>query len=378
MGTIAEKLTYLNDTKTAIKNAVVAKGVSVSDTDTFRSYADKIGQISGGGAPSTKFGVSLDNLLGNVDADGVYQLSDAPFTFDATSIKKSPDGLGDLFTYKFYKLPLTGTVDLSNYTHDALNATTAQFFTQAFSYTRVQKLITPRERYGSSPMQFYQSFQHCDALKEIVFSNPIMSSSAFGFVETFQYCDFSNASINFDIITSIGPYGFYGAFKYCKLPEEIRFTNLTEITAKFAFRGAFLQTTGCKRYFFPSLTSVTSDAFGNSTHLTWYNATDVEEIHFRADMQATIEAVTGYSSKFGAPSTCTIYFDLIGTITVNGVAYSRNEPNSIRVDGNKTFVAWKDTSNNIVYTNATSEPAVDTPVYSDAGTTQVGTVSGVA
>ena len=265
---------------------------------------------TGGGGATTKFGVSLDNLLGNVDENGVYQLSDAPFTFDATSIKKLPDNLGDLFTYKFYKLPLTGTVDLSNYTHDAFNVTTAQFFTQAFSYTRVQKLITPRERYGSSPMQFYQSFQHCDALKEIVFSNPIISSSAFGFTETFQYCDFSGASINFDIITSIGKYGFYGAFKYCKLPEEIRFTNLTEITDNSAFRGAFSQTTGCKRYFFPSLTSVTSDAFGSSMYLTWYNATDVEEIHFRADAQATIEAVTGYSSKFGAPSACTIYFDL--------------------------------------------------------------------
>ena len=377
MATIAEQLTSLANTKAAIKQSIINKGVQVADTDPFSAYPAKIGQISSGGAPTTKFGVSLDNLLGNVDANGVYQLSDAPFTFDATSIKKLPDGLGDLFAYKFYDLPLTGTVDLSNYTHDAFNPFTAQFFTQAFSYTGVQKLITPRERYGGSPMQFYQSFQHCDALKEIVFSNPIISSSVFSFNETFQHCDFSGASINFDIITNIGKYGFYSAFKYCKLPEEIRFTNLTEITGVSSFRGAFSQTTGCKRYFFPSLTSVTSDAFGDRTYLTWYNATDVEEIHFRADTQATIEAVTGYSSKFGATN-CTIYFDLIGTITVNGVTYSRNEPNSIRVDGNKTFVAWKDAGNNIVYTNATSEPAVDTPVYSDAGTTQVGTVSEVA
>ena len=49
MVTIADKLTYLNETKTAIKNAIVSKGVAIEDTDTFRSYADKIGQISGGG-----------------------------------------------------------------------------------------------------------------------------------------------------------------------------------------------------------------------------------------------------------------------------------------------------------------------------------------
>lgn len=50
MGTIAEKLTYLNATKTAIKNAIIGKGVSVSDSDTFRSYAQKIGAIETGGS----------------------------------------------------------------------------------------------------------------------------------------------------------------------------------------------------------------------------------------------------------------------------------------------------------------------------------------
>lgn len=44
----SDKLNYLIETKSAIKNAITAKGVEVSNTDTFRSYADKIGQISGG------------------------------------------------------------------------------------------------------------------------------------------------------------------------------------------------------------------------------------------------------------------------------------------------------------------------------------------
>lgn len=49
MGTTADKLAYLNGTKTAIKNAIVAKGVEVPDGTTFRQYAEKIGEISGGG-----------------------------------------------------------------------------------------------------------------------------------------------------------------------------------------------------------------------------------------------------------------------------------------------------------------------------------------
>lgn len=51
MGTIADKLNYLIQTKNAIMNAIIAKGVEVTSSDTFRSYAEKISQIvSGGGS----------------------------------------------------------------------------------------------------------------------------------------------------------------------------------------------------------------------------------------------------------------------------------------------------------------------------------------
>ena len=46
--TIAEKLEYLGDIKTAIKNAIINKGVDVSASTPFMDYADKIGTISGG------------------------------------------------------------------------------------------------------------------------------------------------------------------------------------------------------------------------------------------------------------------------------------------------------------------------------------------
>ena len=47
MGTITDKLNKLAETKSAIKTAIVNKGVSISDSDTFASYADKINTISG-------------------------------------------------------------------------------------------------------------------------------------------------------------------------------------------------------------------------------------------------------------------------------------------------------------------------------------------
>ena len=48
MGTIADKLTYLAGTKTAIKDAIEEKNVAVGNIP-FRQYADKISLIGGGG-----------------------------------------------------------------------------------------------------------------------------------------------------------------------------------------------------------------------------------------------------------------------------------------------------------------------------------------
>lgn len=46
MGAISKKLDYLMSTKLSIKNALIKMGQEVSSDDTFRSYADKILNIS--------------------------------------------------------------------------------------------------------------------------------------------------------------------------------------------------------------------------------------------------------------------------------------------------------------------------------------------
>ena len=55
MGTTSEKLSYLLDTKEAIKDALIEKGATVEDTDTFRSYADKILSLQIGGGSDELF-----------------------------------------------------------------------------------------------------------------------------------------------------------------------------------------------------------------------------------------------------------------------------------------------------------------------------------
>jgi hypothetical protein len=61
---------------------------------------------------------------------------------------------------------------------------------------------------------------------------------------------------------------------------------------------------------FPSLTDVDKNGFGASASSGAFNkCTALTEIHFRADMQAAIEAMSNYATKWGATN-ATIYFDL--------------------------------------------------------------------
>ena len=64
MGTVADKLNKLLDTKTAIKNALIAKGQTVKDTDTFASDAGKIQAIRQGVDTSDATAAAGDILAG--------------------------------------------------------------------------------------------------------------------------------------------------------------------------------------------------------------------------------------------------------------------------------------------------------------------------
>ena len=50
MGTTADKLAYLEGTKAAIREAISARGVELSESAPFREYAERIGEIGGSGS----------------------------------------------------------------------------------------------------------------------------------------------------------------------------------------------------------------------------------------------------------------------------------------------------------------------------------------
>lgn len=444
MATIAEQLTSLANTKTAIKDAIVAKGVTVADDTPFSGYAAKIGEIQGGGgAPATRLGISIDDLLGYVNADGVYNMPNNTNAnvFDGTGIKNiSKYGLAYKFynhqyntiqgsvlqkvllpdlvcdhsrvnadgccMYAFYGQRELEVVDISSLEH----AQSYNMFTGAFSWCYALKHSGLKNLKTISGLYAFQNaYGTCTNLEETGLDNLEEITGANACDEMFSgdtkirttglymlkkisggsACKnmFSSCAGLVDpCLTSLesttAGQACYYMFYECTSITYAMFDCLVEVKGAADMEYMFYGCTGLIAAYYPSLTYVAQNGFANrntSTYGKYKGCNAMQEIHFRKDAQAVIESIYGYSNRWGATN-ATIYFDLIGTITVGGVAYARDEKQSIRVDGTKTFVAWKDVNDNVVYTSYANnaEPAVGTAVYSDAGTTQVGTVEGVA
>ena len=93
MGTIAQKLTYLEDTKTAIGNAITVKGGSVTGK-TFRQYATEISNLpSGGGGTPIAVSKDVSDYTGGTTFNFLGQITDVNW----------PSGIESIDSYSFNK-----------------------------------------------------------------------------------------------------------------------------------------------------------------------------------------------------------------------------------------------------------------------------------
>lgn len=130
MGSISDKLSYLNDTKKAIKEAIVNKGVEVLDTDTFKSYAEKILNISGDTTSSEFSPVGISGLCLWLDAEinsrkGIHDASvngmqNLVFTPSVGNPNGFLEKLNGTPTFKDKAITLGGTCFYPNYNFDEL------------------------------------------------------------------------------------------------------------------------------------------------------------------------------------------------------------------------------------------------------------------
>jgi hypothetical protein len=155
---------------------------------------------------------------------------------------------------------------------------------------------------------FYNAFYKCVALTEVKFPNLETISVVNAFENAFEGCT-SLTTIAFPKLRSITS-SFRQAFKGCTSLSSVNYPVLEKISSD-GFYNAFSGCTALTRIDFPSLTNPSYKApFGSSSGVyAFLNCTNLTEIHFRADMQEKISALTGYADKWGATN-ATIYFDL--------------------------------------------------------------------
>ncbi len=65
---LQDNLNYIQDTKALIKQAIINKGQTITDSDTFRSYKDKIAAIKTGKMTEQEYNAAINtayNILGD-------------------------------------------------------------------------------------------------------------------------------------------------------------------------------------------------------------------------------------------------------------------------------------------------------------------------
>lgn len=332
MGTTAEKLQYLNETKGMIKTAIKDKGVEIADTDTFRSYVDKIGEI-----PTTvveevikaeKYGMTMDNFFGDVDENGALQ-NPQPLSFNGVGIKiVGANVLKKAFEYntliKSFTMPditeVSSDSGFSQVCYEASNLISASFpmletvsgsscFYGAFYKSGIVNVSFPKLKSVTGSSCFNNIFYRCPNIKNVIFESLESVSDSYVFNGACAYCT-SLESASFPKLKTINGY-FREAFKDCTNLKSVDFSAVEEITTSSVFEQAFSNCTSLTSFSLPNFNYTNyGSPFGySSSSFAFSGCTALTEIHFRADMQSTIERWQGYADKWGAVN-ATIYFDL--------------------------------------------------------------------
>lgn len=301
---IADKLTYLNETKQAIKQAIIDKGVEVTDTDTFRSYADKVGEISGGSGGSDILGVpyTIEN--------GVVSLTTDEFEYVL------PSNITDLprnaLYYRFGDVGKTRTLKLTKVSMPSLKRLTSSYSLAYMGYevpfTSSVDISNLEEVSGAGALNyaFKKPNSGANAKIEVVDLDKLVSiTGSNAFYGTFGYC-----SVNTLKISKLETINANMVFNYCFINNKfgtISFDSLKHLTGDRIFDAAYTGGT-IKHIYFPSLTA---SSFGTSTTQFKNMLSGVTgcTVHFPSNIESVIGGWSDVTAGFGGTNT-TVLFDI--------------------------------------------------------------------
>lgn len=275
------------------------------------------GTGSGGGGSSTKYGASIDLWLGELNSSGqLAQVTGNNTDLVVTDIRSLASYS---MYYKFIRCGALKSVQFRDLT------TASGSYALSYAFSTCTNLVTasfPALTTVNSTYVFSYAFTGCTKLQSADFSALTSVSSTSAMQYMFNNCT-ALTSVDFSSLKTIGPASgtaanyrqFYYAFTGCTALTELRFPALEEIRCNgtATSHGTFANNAALKKLYFPKLTVIDKvAAYSNATGAKniFYSCTGLTEIHFAAANQTAIEASPGYATRWGAPSGCSILFDL--------------------------------------------------------------------
>lgn len=263
--TIQNKLDYLAQTKSLIKDAIIAKGGVIDDSTPFRQYADVITNLPSGGGG----GIGIPRAL---DSNGkLIQPTDlSSFHLNCTDVGDSA------LAYCMGGNRYLTSVDFRNVTQLTGNNAFLQAFNRCQNLESVDfsnlEVIT-----GS--YVFSYAFDGCSSLVDVDFSKltSISSTSGRAFEYTFNNC-VNLESISFNSLESInGNRTFDNAFANCIKLKNVDFSNLKTIQGEYCFYNAFNYDRELKSCSFDNLEVIKSS---NCMSRLFYGNGNLESVSF--------------------------------------------------------------------------------------------------
>ena len=285
--------------------------------------------------------------------------------------------------YQAFMGTYTMTGGPKNIKFDALTScgTTYTFYHLCYMNQTVEYVSFDKLQTITGPNSFSNVFVNAPNLKKVNFRSLVTVSATNGMAGLFTSCPSFPITYCFESLQTIGN-SINAAMKnsFCGTTptENVFFPSLTTIGCNnTTATNAMFNSCTFKRLYLPKW--VTSSGTGAANLFT--SCDNLIEFHFGKANQSTIEAMSGYATLWGrGAGNATVYFDLINTITVGGVDYTRDGPDyQIDYDGGTSYYSWKNGSD-IIYTTEPYTPAVNDNVYTKSGDTYSvsGTISATA
>jgi hypothetical protein len=254
-----------------------------------------VGRIVEKKVAKKKYGLTVDNLLGDVDANGNYVVPSEPFELNLAGVKSLPDSA---FVRKFMTAPIKKFIanDLVSVGKEAMDYV-------AYNSKLEEVCIDSLETIESASV-FNSAFGYCSSLKKASFAKLKKVSGNYALRGCFGGVVLDVEDV-FPSLEEVS--GFTSLENVVRIYDNsvLNYLTIKKITgASATYSSTFGAAESRKNtvWNFPSATEFTGYIWNLS-------ASYPGEIHFAAANQAAIEACEGYSYKWGFAG-ATIYFDL--------------------------------------------------------------------